>query len=485
MTEEDTGKKDEKSAGSDDEKPQKHKRLRHYLIWGGLAVVVIVGLIFGVPYLLHMLSHESTDDAFIEGHIIPISFRVPGTVAEIYVHENEWVEAGDVLVELDARPYEARVAAARGALDSARAVQNKNRINVDLTTTNAESDVSQAEANVRSAAANVDSARAQATARQSDLTKTRQTLAAMRAALEQAQADVDVANAQHEKDLVDLERYRGLVKAGAATEQDLDHAATAERVSAAQLEAAKRSVQTHQAQVDEAQAEVQAAEDTLKQAQADVATREAALDLARAQLVAAQAAPQRIDYSRSEFEQSKADTVRAAAELEQAKLDLEYTRVYAPCSGHVTKKTVEPGEYVAVGQTLMAIVPPTVWVKANFKETQLTRMQPGQPAAIHVDTYPGVTFHGYVQSIQRGTGSRFSLLPPENATGNYIKVVQRVPVRIEFNDHEQLHKYLLAPGMSVVPDVNIKASGEPRRTETTSQNRPPSGAAPNTDPPAP
>ena len=157
---------------------------------------------------------------------------------------------------------------------------------------------------------------------------------------------------------------------------------------------------------------------------------------------------------------AEAQAACAQADLDQARLNLSYTKICAPVSGRVTRKSVEPGSYVQVGETLLAVVEPDVWVLASFKETQLTDMRPGQPVSVSVDTYPGVEFAAHVDSIQRGTGARFSLLPPENATGNYVKVVQRVPVKIVFDDRKQVEQYLLGPGMSVVPTVNTGAPGK-------------------------
>ena len=182
-----------------------------------------------------------------------------------------------------------------------------------------------------------------------------------------------------------------------------------------------------------AEAALKASEDNVHQAQAQVAARQA------------------------QAEESKADVEKSQAEIEQATLNLSYAQVHAPIDGFVTRKNVDPGTYVQQGQSLMAIVSPRVWVTANFKETQLTHMRPGQPVTISVDTYPDATLHGRVDSIQRGTGSRFSLLPPENATGNFVKVVQRIPVKIVFDRPQELAKYVLVPGMSVIPEINIKA----------------------------
>jgi membrane fusion protein (multidrug efflux system) len=228
-------------------------------------------------------------------------------------------------------------------------------------------------------------------------------------------------------------------------------------MAAADLNAARSKVATQQSLLKRAEAALKASEDNVHQAEAQTAARQAQLEQANARLTSAQSAPVQVAQSSSRAEGSKADAEKARAEVEQATLNLSYTRIYAPAAGHVTKKNVEPGIFVQVGQSLMAIVPPDVWITANFKETQLTHMRPGQPVTVSVDTYPGETFHGRVDSIQRGTGSRFSLLPPENATGNFVKVVQRIPVKIVFDRPEELAKYLLVPGMSVVPEVNVKA----------------------------
>jgi membrane fusion protein (multidrug efflux system) len=176
-------------------------------------------------------------------------------------------------------------------------------------------------------------------------------------------------------------------------------------------------------------------------------------------LAATKSAPKQVAQSRSQSDAAEAEIARAEAEVKQAQLNLSYTKVYAPISGHVTRKSVEQGAYVQTGQPLLALVDPDLWVVANFKETQLAKMQPGQPVTVTVDTHPDVTFAAHVDSVQRGSGARFSLLPPENATGNYVKVVQRVPVKIVFDDLKQVEPYALGPGMSVVPTVKISERG--------------------------
>jgi membrane fusion protein (multidrug efflux system) len=278
-----------------------------------------------------------------------------------------------------------------------------------------------------------------------------------KAALDQAQAETLAVEAKYHQASQDLKRYQEMARSNSISPQQLDHAVTDERMAAADLNAARSKVATQQSLLQRAEAALKAAEDNVRQAQAQAAARQAQLEQANARLTSARSAPVQVAQSSSRAEASKADAAKARAEVEQATLNLSYTKIHAPADGYVTKKNVEPGVFVQVGQSLMAIVPPNVWVTANFKETQLTHMRPGQPATVSVDTYPDETFHGRVDSIQRGTGSRFSLLPPENATGNFVKVVQRIPVKIVFDRPEELAKYRLVPGMSVVPEVNVKA----------------------------
>ncbi|EPR37359.1 secretion protein HlyD family protein [Desulfovibrio sp. X2] len=371
-------------------KPRR-KTVRILLIAFGVLVLAV-----GIPYYIRAMSHESTDDAFIEAHVVPMSPRVAGHVARVLVDDNQDVKAGDLLVEIDPRDYQA-------ALDAAMAAEN-------------------------TAKAAVAEAQAQAAASQSRLDQAQADLVSQRAALAQSKADVAQAQAMQTRDAEDLTRTRDMARKGAVSPQQLDHAVAAQAMSAAELTASERRVDTQSAKIVQAQAAIKAASDTLRQANAQVQARKASLE-------------------------------KAAAETEQARLNLSYTRIVAPCDGHVTRKSVEPGAYVQVGQGLFSLVRSDVWVVANFKETQLTDMKPGQPVEIEVDTYPGVTFHGHVDSIQRGTGARFSLLPPENATGNFVKVVQRVPVKIVFDKDDNTGRYLLTPGMSTVPEVDISAAG--------------------------
>ena len=421
------------------------------------AGLVVVGLIVGIYYYLYAISHESTDDAFIDGHIIAISPRVSGHVAKVYVTDNQRVAAGDLLVELDPRDFKARLDAAQAALNAAEAARRSRDIDVRLTTITSTAGLDEAEQAVAAAKAMVQNAQALAAAAKGQQGEAQAQVAFAKAALDQAQAETLAVEAKYKQAALDLKRYQEMARSNTISPQQLDHAVTDERMAAADLNAAKSKVATQQSLLKRAEAALKAAEDNVHQAQAQVSARQAQQEQANARLTSAQSAPVQVAQSSSRAEGSKADAEKARAEVEQAALNLSYTRIYAPAAGHVTKKNVEPGVFVQVGQSLMAIVPPKVWVTANFKETQLTHMRPGQPAQISVDTYPNQTFHGRVESIQRGTGARFSLLPPENATGNFVKVVQRIPVKIVFDRPEELAKYLLVPGMSVVPEVNVKA----------------------------
>lgn len=441
--------------------PPSPRQPRRFILWGVVALLVSAGLLLGVRYYLYAIAHESTDDAFVDGHIVLISSRVAGQVVKVHVTDNQWVNAGDLLVELDPADFQVRLAAEEAALRVTRATQRSRRITVDLTTITSSAGVDEASGNVETARATIERAKALVAAAASQRDQARARLTAARAGLEQARAEILVAEAKYQRDHADLQRFREMVKTGIITKQQLDHAAAAERMAAADLDAARRRVDTQHAAIEQARAALKTAEDNLVETQAQVSARKAELDQSKARFAAAQAAPQQVAYSRAELEVSEAEIARAEAEVARAQLDLSYTKVPAPNAGYVTRKAVEAGAYVQVGQGLLAIVQSQLWVAANFKETQLTRMRPGQAAEIEIDTYPGVVFAGRVDSIQRGTGARFSLLPPDNATGNFVKVVQRVPVKIVFNDLQQLRAYLLVPGMSVIPVVSLAPPERP------------------------
>ncbi len=365
-------------------------------IGGATAVILIIACI---PLYLHAMSHESTDDAYVEAHVTTISPRVAGHVASVYITDNQQVKKGQVLAELDPRDFQAALDAAQARFDSAKAA--------------------------------VAEAEAMASAARNTLEQKKADLVSQHAGLARAKSEVAEVKAGHDRDRTDLARMKKIVAAGAVSKQEYDHARATEAMTRAKLNSSRRDLDTQSAKISQAKAGVFVAEDELNKALAQVEARTAELH-------------------------------GAEAEMEQARLKLSYTRVLAPCDGYITKKAIEPGAYTQVGQSLFSIVGSNIWVVANYKETQITDMRPGQQVEIEVDSYPGVTFNGHVDSIQRGTGSRFSLLPPENATGNFIKVVQRVPVKIMIDDLQKMKEYVLAPGMSVIPSVDI--SSEPVQT---------------------
>jgi membrane fusion protein (multidrug efflux system) len=378
-----------------------------------IALVVLAIAIVGLRYYLYARAHESTDDAFIAGHTTAISPKVASYVSRVLIDDNWHVKKGDLLVELDARDFEARLAQAQANLAAANARHQSAQINVRVVSTTAGAGIDQAEAGVQAAQRQVDEGHSR---------------------FEQARAQVAAAAAEATRAKADDERYERLLTYRAVSRQERDNAVAADSAAAANLDAARQAQQ--------------AASDNLHRA-------ESQLGEAKARLASARVAPSQVAYSRSQVDTSAAGIAQVEAEVRQAKLNLSYTKIYAPESGRVTRKSVEPGDYVQVGQTLFSIVPDNVWVVANFKETQLRYMRPGQPATIKVDAYPDKVFKGHVDSIQAGSGAAFSLLPPENATGNYVKVVQRVPVKIVF-DQPPDPAHPLGPGMSVEPEVKVR-----------------------------
>jgi len=406
-----------------------------------LLVIVVGAVIWGLVHWVRSWKYESTDNAFIEGHVIEMSPRVPGIVARVLVHDNQEVKPGDLLVELDPRDYESRLAQAEAALEIAEAKVREAATNVELTSVTIN-------AGVRQASSGVDSAHSGAEAARNRLTQARAMVAEEEANRRQAQAEADAAEAEAKRAQLDWERSRDAFAGNAISRQQLDLAEATARSSQANFEAKKKKTASVQAAVDQARASEKAVQDALEQAKAMTSG-------AVGKLAEVNVEPQRLRVSQSQLEMARAEVKRLKALAEQAGLDLSYTRICAPEGGRVTRKSVEAGAFVQVGWPLMAIVPKEVWVVANFKETQLTRMRPGQPVEIRVDAYGEMRLKGHVDSIQSGAGARFSLFPPENATGNFVKLVQRVPVKIVF-DTAPGPEHLLGPGMSVVPKVKVK-----------------------------
>ncbi|EKE04612.1 MAG: Efflux transporter, RND family, MFP subunit [uncultured bacterium] len=392
-----------------------------------VVILLTIGIIFGIKHIIHASLYQSTDNAFIDGHIIQISPKVSGNIARIYVNDNQKVKKGDLLLEIDDRDYQVKVDQARAAL--AAAISNKKgaRINVKLTDITSSANVKQASADVDFSRSSVQAAQEQVSVAQSKL--------------EEAQAKVISAQADAKLAKQDLNRFQHLHNLGAVSKQQLDTVIANAQAYEAKLTAAEKAMASNKYTLNHAKAQLQATYDGVNQAMG--------------RLQKADTVPENIAISQSQLEISDAEIRRLQAALKQTELNFTYTRIYAPESGYVTRKASENGAYIQPGQALMAIVPDTVWITANFKETQLTHMKPGQPVNIKVDAYAHKLFKGHVDSVQYGTGARFSLLPPENAVGSYVKVVQRVPVKIVF-DEKPDSRYVLAPGMSVVPEVKVR-----------------------------
>jgi membrane fusion protein (multidrug efflux system) len=376
------------------------------------SLVILTAVFFLWRYLA---SYESTDDAQIDGHVNSVSARVSGHVVKLNVEDNQYVEKGTVLVEIDPADYEVAVAQARAAFADAQAQAIAAGINVPITNVSTSSQVSGAEAAVSSARAGIAAAREQ---------------------MEAAKSQIVEAEANNTKAQNDLVRYKQLIDKQEISQQQYDEAVASAQAAAATLHAARARADAFAAQIDQAQ-------DRLAQASAELRT--------------ADTAPQTMRVTRARAQSAQANVDRRKAELDQAELNLQYTKVIAPVSGAVSNRTVEVGQNVMPGQEMMKIIPldeGDLWVTANFKETQLKKMTPGLPAEIAVDANDK-TYKGHVDSIAGASGARYSLLPPENATGNYVKVVQRIPVKIVF-DKGELKGHELRPGMSVVPKVWIK-----------------------------
>ena len=378
-----------------------------------IGLVALVLLVVGLFAWHYFSSYESTDDAQIDGHVNSVSARVSGHVIKLNVEDNQYVEKGTVLVEIDPADYQVAVEQAQAEYADAQAQASAAGVNVPITNVNASSQVASAQAAVANARAGVAAARQQ---------------------FEAAKAQIAQAEANNVKAQNDLVRYKQLIDKQEISQQQYDQAVASAQASAATVEASKASA-------DAANAQIQQAQGKLLQANADLRT--------------AQTAPQLIQVSRSRAQSAEATAQQKKAKLDQAQLNLLYTKITAPVTGLVSNRTVEIGQNVQAGQEMMKIIPlDDLWVTANFKETQLKYMKPGQRADIEVDAN-GKTYKGHVDSIAGASGARFSLLPPENATGNYVKVVQRIPVKIVLEpDQNKAHE--LRPGMSVTPQVWIK-----------------------------
>jgi membrane fusion protein, multidrug efflux system len=404
------------------DKPSRGGRLKWLAL--GAAVVIVAFLI-----VVWMRSGKaSTDDAQIEGRITPIATRVGGTVVAVNVNDNQHVEAGFVLAQIDKRDYQVAVDRARAELADAQANASAAGVDVPITKISTTSEM-------RTAAGGLEEAKAALVAADKQIDEARANVVASEARLREKQATATKA-------AKDVERFAPLVKKEEIPQQQYDSAVATADAARATADAAASDVAAAKTAV--AVAEQRAAQARGAQIRADAA------------LQGARTAPEQVQATTAKAAAAAARVKQAEARLAQALLDLERTSVKAPTAGIVSRKAVEVGQIVQPGQPLLALVAQSeVWVVANYKETQLAKVRAGQRAVIEVDALGGREFRGHVDSIAAATGAKFSVLPPENATGNYVKVVQRVPVKIVL-EPSQDPEGLLRPGMSVVPTIYTK-----------------------------
>ncbi len=357
-TEENTHEIDEDIDDGEDHRPS-YKKKRVIVP----AITAVIFFLAGIYFMIHSIYYQSTDDAFVEGHIVSIAPRVSGPVEQMLIDDNMPVKKGQLLIVIDPNDYEVKLAQTKAKLAEAKAALNIS---------------------------------------EKDITRSKSEL---------QESSHDVASTSSKLDFAkkDYKRYSEMYKEGISSKQDYDSSKTGLTVAKSNYRSAMEKEKASKAMLESAKAKKEA---------------------------------------------SIADIERLEAEVKECELNLSYTKIYAPQDGLITNRNVEKGNYVQVAQPMFAIVPEKVWVVANFKETQLTNMKKGQPVQIKIDTYPGKKFKGHVDSIQRATGAKASLFPPENAVGSYVKIVQRVPVKIVFD--EDISKYNIVPGMSVVPEVKVK-----------------------------
>lgn len=402
--------------------PLKNPRVRRALFIAG-----IVAAVAAIVLWLHYRNRESTDDAQVSGHIIPIAPRVSGSVIAVLVKDNQWVKKGDVLVRLDPRDFQAKVDDAQAALVLAQSRARAANVDIPLTSETTHSGTTSADAVLAAAQANYE---------QANLTLEQ----ALTSGLAYAQANVQKQEARYTKAESDLTRMKPLAEKAEISQQQYDSFVAAEQEAKSELDAAKQSLVL--------------ARQTIPVRRAQVAAAKAEVEKARASKSAAHANVKQVTMSSANAASARAAVGQAQAKLDAAKLNLSYATIVAPEDGVITDKTVEPGQILQPGQGLLVLIPlKDVWVTANFKETDLAHVQPGDRAEVHVDMY-GKTLQGRVDSIAGATGSELSLLPPENATGNYVKVVERIPVKIVFDSLPS--GVILRPGMSVEATIITK-----------------------------
>lgn len=405
--------------------PKNRKGLKMALAGLGVGGAIAASA-FGYHYWQFSSTHQSTDDATVTGNIHPVGSRISGTVNQVYVDDNQVVKAGQPLIQLDQRDYQIKLSQAQADLQSAQRKAASAQVNIALSSKNAEAATTQAQGGLGQAQASIASAQAQVSEAQ--------------AGVPAAQAALAQANATLQKTQADFNRYQSLYSQGAVSQSTLDSTRQAYEVAKAQRDSASEGVRQAQAKV--------------AQAEQAVANAQSGLDASQGTIQAAQAKGVQTQVSQADYATAQAAITQAQAALKNAQQQLAYTSIAAPVGGRVGRKNVQVGQQVQPGTPLLAIVDDQYWVTSNFKETQLGKMHPGQKAEIKLDSFPDHIFTGRVESLSPASGAQFALLPPDNATGNFTKVVQRIPVRIVFDqDSVRGFEQAITPGMSAVVTI--------------------------------
>jgi membrane fusion protein (multidrug efflux system) len=427
---------------------------RRVLIFSAAGIALVIALIFGIRFLIYALAHESTDDAQIDADLVEVTSKISERVDRILVDTNQHVSKGQLLVQLDDVDERQRVAQAQAALDAQLAQANAARENVSLTSDQQRAQNEQYAGGISQASANRRSAAAQATSQEQEISALVAGVDAARAQLKAAQDGVPSARQNLAKAQADLTRTQSLVRTGDLSVSQLDTSQANFAAANSSYSQSLATVAAAQANVVQAQQRVDAQRAAASAAFAQIGVQRGAVTTAQGRL-AESAAPSRVPAQQAQANAAAAQAESYQAQLANARNQLSYTRIASPINGYVGQKNVEVGQTVSPGESLMTLVPANhVYVTANFKETQLKNMRVGQPVDISVDACHGIPLYGHVENLSPAAQNKFSLVPPQNATGNFVKVTQRLPVRIAFDNPDP--RCPLRPGLSVVASVKVK-----------------------------
>lgn len=433
--------------------PESKPKKRNWVGWIIMLAIIGAGAIYGFHHYQASLTREVTDNAQVSANISQVSPRIRGQIAEVSVADNQLVKKGDLLFRLDPTDYQTRVEQAESQLAVATNALRQAELKVTLLQATSQANVDQTGSSVSASEKQVSSAGQSVNEAQARVDQTDSQISGALAGVAQARAQLEVAQAEAKRLADDRARYEQLFSKREVSAQQMEAARTASIQADARVEAASFAVRAAQAQVENAQAAKRVALEAVDKARAVQGEMRARVGEAEGRLRQAEAGRLEVAVAREAVKGAQANLQTAQTNLKAARQDLEYCKVYAPIDGRVTHKNIEVGQFVQSGSPALALVDEAgMWVVANFKETQMEKIHPGLRVSVKVDTYPDHELDGRVESIQAGTGAVFSLLPPENASGNFVKVVQRIPVKITLLPEEQ-KRASLRPGMSVEATV--------------------------------